>query len=103
MRNLLFVAASTSHATWLCLAFGCTSCDPLGRTLLSARTYLGDPGNCQFSFGDGRLLRYRPDIGIGAAGRTIALTTSTRRHERTHQGNAGCCYEIVSSTNSNGL
>lgn len=51
MRNLLFVAASTSHATWLCLAFGCTSCDPLGRTLLSARTYLGDPGNCQFSFG----------------------------------------------------
>lgn len=32
MRNLLFVAASTSHATWLCLAFGHTSCDPLGRT-----------------------------------------------------------------------
>lgn len=60
----------------------------------------GDPGNCQFSFGDGRLLRYRPDIRIGAAGRTIALTTSTRRHEKTHKGNAGCCYEIVSSTNS---
>lgn len=50
MRNLLFVAASTSHASWLCLAFEC-------------------------------------------AGRTIALTTSTRRHEKTHKGNAGCCYE----------
>lgn len=34
MRNLLFVAASTSHASWLCRAFECTSCDPLGRTLI---------------------------------------------------------------------
>lgn len=34
MRNLLFVAASTSHASWLCLAFECTSYDPLGRTLI---------------------------------------------------------------------
>lgn len=34
MRNLLFVAASTSQASWLCLAFECTSYDPLGRTLI---------------------------------------------------------------------
>lgn len=38
MRNLLFVAASTSHATWLCLAFGRTSCDRLaGRSCLQGR------------------------------------------------------------------
>lgn len=41
MRYLLFVAASTSHATWLCLAFGCTSCDTLGRTLIVRKDVSG--------------------------------------------------------------
>ncbi|WP_247302511.1 DUF3551 domain-containing protein [Bradyrhizobium sp. 179] len=50
MRNLLFVATSTSHASWLCLAFECTSCDPLGRTLIVCKDRIwGYPGNCQFS------------------------------------------------------
>ncbi|MCK1716465.1 DUF3551 domain-containing protein [Bradyrhizobium sp. 141] len=66
----------------------------------------GYPGNCQFSsFSQCMATASGTDAycGISAAGRTIALTTSTRRHEKTHKGNAGCCYEIVSSTNSSGL
>ncbi|WP_456651280.1 MULTISPECIES: DUF3551 domain-containing protein [unclassified Bradyrhizobium] len=65
------------------------------------RPYLGYPGNCQFSSfcqcmataSGTEVLRYRPDLRISAAGRTIALTTSTRCHEKAHNGNAGCCYE----------
>jgi hypothetical protein len=101
MRNLLFVAASTSHASCLVSPSSVRPTTSLAGRSLSARTVSGGilaTASSRHFVSAWPLHQAGTPVAvstrrISAAGRTIALTTSTRCHEKAHKGNAGGCYE----------